>query len=622
MKKILSLLLILVSAKSFCQGPSTSEQKLIFGKIDSIVTSYINYSSFVTPGKNGVTPDAVNNFKGLFAPGIQVPHEMIPAYFYGDTTRPDSIVMRSVNDYSAGILTYFKAGITVQLLYSDINLSSIADKAIKVLMIKKQEGYMPDGLNLQNQDTVVLSLKISDDYSRIVISNVEVLGYKFSSNNDKDGDFIKDDNDPCPDKANVNRQSSTGKSNGCITDWQLAKIAAYLKDSAAAGKAVAEKSRDVKECNDKQTSIDNRISTLNDLLTSAPHFWIGGGVNGGMVNSSLKNGPDLTTTFKGSSAFGGDIHLSYFFGKTASFGISAGAAYSTFSGNLTEDVYNRSFSADDPRHTDAAGHPTKYTQIISLTKGPVVESVSLSQLSIPVTLIYKGKFSDKFGYMLEGGVAYNLQYSGTMSSTDASFIYEAVYNYDKLPKKQPGTNDNNPAGQAFRITRDMATNVYKMDLQTYLTTMSSGYPVGYDVKTFNSTNSSATFDNGSLSFLMRMGLTYNPSPVFSVSATVFFQSSTFNNTSAAAQDYKLINDATSRNYNTLLNGVSSMSNTLVGLRIGIAHTLFYNTDKWKTEQEQLRKNLTETQAQCRGLSKDLMDEQNRLNEVKKHKPVF
>jgi hypothetical protein len=427
--------------------------------------------------------------------------------------------------------------------------------------------------------------------------------------------------------------ASTGKATGCTTDWEQV----YLDRYAASVKLLTDSIRKVfdsaNESTSRQNSYTSGIVHYTNLINTPPHFWIGAGAHAGIVNSSLSNTSNLqagqnalTTTFSGSASFGGDVQLSYFFGKSASFGLGTGIAYTTFSGKLTEDTYSSTFSAKEISGPRAG---TYYAQIVSLTNNaPIVENITLSHLYIPITLIYKGKFSDNFGFQIEAGASYSLQYSGSMGSTNALFDFGARYNFNSTPIYEPGTTDNSNSGTgetgtSFEITKEMAAK-YNMSVAKYFAMMQTNgnYPVGSGIAP-GSTTSTSSFNSGSLGFILRSGVTYYVSPVFNISALVYFESSNFTN-AVPSGGYQLVGAYNSGkpNYNSLLNGVSTMNNTQIGLRVSVAHALFYNVDKWKANRDDLQKSLNVEHKKYQVIHTDLMDLQERLDYLKKHKPVF
>lgn len=318
--------------------------------------------------------------------------------------------------------------------------------------------------------------------------------------------------------------------------------------------------------------------SANGGADSIFHFWVGGGLNYGLMNGSITNADNLTTTFAGTSAFGGDVQLAYFFGKSALFGVTAGVSYTSFAGKLTEDQYSITIDNAMTDNANPNRPPRPFTQIISLTKDAVAENVALHWLSLPVTVAFKGYFSNHAGYQLELGAVYTLHYGGIMNSTNGMFDYEAIYNYSDINRYEPGTNNPN-ANEAFKITKDMAAK-YNMTGQQYLAFMGSSaggsYPVGTGIQP-SSVNSTATFASGDVGFLVRAGVSWYVNPVFFINASAFFQGSSFSNNNTAG--YQLMNEK--RNYNTLLNGISTMRCGIAGLRLSVSHALFYKAHKFK-----------------------------------------
>jgi hypothetical protein len=373
-------------------------------------------------------------------------------------------------------------------------------------------------------------------------------------------------------------------------------------DSVAMAKS--KKLKDSLEYVAKIKSLKSEFNTLTKLSATPPHWWVNVGFAGGSVSSTIsgenaykadvvKANTIPTSTFKSGNFMQFNVGLNYFFGAKANFGVGLGLNYNNISGNVAKDSFHVEYKEKDFWGSD-------FTQLLS-SRGAITEKVSISELSIPITLVYKGDLSKKMGFNIEAGILYNLSYNSTTSSSNGEFDLEAQYILSGSAAN--GGNyydDKNPSEKtSWLITRKQAIANGETDGGTpYLNRMAGqNFSVGASKSAIKSTTTS-NFQSGSIGFIIKPSISYHFNSTASIKAGILFTSTTFNQTT---NTYRIFDKTLT--YNTLLNGVNTMANSNIGVHISFTKALFYNVTKWKSSLEKV--------------NTDLMDYQNKLNTLKK-----
>lgn len=588
MKKYLSIIFCFAICSAYSQTPSTEQKKQSFKVVDELVNNYMQYSKINDPS-------TIQAFKQLFAKDATIPNEIIPAYFYNNKKQPEKILSVSVADYLAKLNEVYPKGYDfVKFLNSAISYKNISKKEVKVIFQKNISAYTNTGLQLEVIDTVQLNIVLAADYTSAAIAKIDLLGTSLKLVNDDDKDFVSNDNDKCKTVRGLYTLD------GCYTVQEQQYI-----DSVVMAKAKIHK--DSLEYVSKIKSLNSESITLTKLAATPPHWWVNIGVAGGSVSSTIsgenaykadvvKANTIPTSTFKSGNFMQFNVGLNYFFGAKANFGIGLGLNYNNISGNVAKDSFHVEYKEKDKSGSD-------FTQLVS-SRGAITEKVGITELSIPITLIYKGDFSKKMGFNIEAGILYNLSYNSTTSSTNSMFDLEAQYLFSGSAANGGNYYDAiNPSEKtSWLITRKQAIANGATDGGTaYLNTMEGyGFYVGAS-KTATKSTTISNFQSGSIGFIIKPSLSYHFNNTASINAGIVFTSTTFNQTT---NTYRVFDKTqNSLNYNTLLNGVNTMANSNIGVHISFTKALFYNVAKWKSSLEKV--------------NTDLMDYQNKLNTLKK-----
>lgn len=503
----------------------------------------------------------------------------------------EKIVDRTLAEFIQMVETNYQDGFSVKLLNSAVSFKEIESNKIKVLIRKKTEGKIyGSGVKLANTDTLLLTLHVSEQYSKILISNIEMIGYKLEFLNDDDHDFMSDPVDACPDERGL--FTSTGcpdKEETKLENSLLAYLHTRETDSATAVASIA-------QVDTKITQTEARIKTLDNLINTRPRWVLTFGANTGVVTADFTNsasGYDYggsntlqqadinpASTFSGGKVVGGFGMLERYFGpkdKPANIGIAAGLAFNSLSGNVKKDTFHVEYKAVDKSNNN-------FTQIISAAE--ISEEINISNVSVPIVAIYRGNFTKKtLGFKVEAGIALNLFYKSQMSSTNPRFDYEAIYKYGtSFPGDQDyfdpgGTADPDPT--SWLITKDyIGKHIGEENVVNYFERMNDNYPnIGLQ-KEPTSFNESATFQVG-VSFMFRPSISFYFKGS-SLNLGAYFIQTKF----SQSGNYRLIDE--NKNYNTLMQGVSKASNSSYGIHISYSLPLFYYFSRWTKELSGLR----------------------------------
>ncbi len=586
-----TLLTTIVNAQ--VQPPSAEQQKVLFESVDNLIQNYINLSRFVLPGQSKVTDGAVTKFKTLFTGDALIADALNPAFYDGDKIYPDAVVVRKVDDYTAKIKVNYPRGFTVKLLNSDVNYKEIANKKIQVLLVKKTAGFRTTDLHLQSTDTVVLHVSVNKDYNSVLISKIDMWGRTLNILNDKEPEF-----------AAAIQSANQKRINDAIAIRQAEEK--RINDSIA--KIKIEEQRRIDSTN-RRDYVNTRIGKLTQLIESPAKWWVGLSLNLGTFNSSLTetsrlgyekyntllaNQVNPAANFSGGSHLGFEVQLQHFFDKKAEIGLGLGFSYGSLSGTISKSAYHAEFQANEKKISGHQGNEIFRQHITA--NGSISEDLSMKNIVLPITFIYRKNLTPKIMLNLEAGLLYNLSFSSTASSNGTLFDYEAIYQYNTDIRFRPGTTFDQgltPDDNSWLITKANAQNNlsasslpanFNYSVAQYFQRMSEiGYNVGLNQAARSETNST-NFSSGSIGFLIRPSVLYKVNENFFIKAGLFYQTISFSN---EVSNYKLMDENYA--YNTMMNGVEKASTSSFGLNVGIVHSLFYNKKKWEVEKQLLMK---------------------------------
>jgi len=513
--------------------------------------------------------------------------------YKSDLLTQEKIVSRSLGDFIVLMEANYPEGLSVKLLNSVVSFKGIEKNEVKLMIEKKTDGKLYlSSVKLQNIDTLVLTLRVSNNYSKVQISNIEMIGYKLSFLNDKDHDFVSDAEDACIDEKGLFQIT------GCPPEGAknfVGKMNAYISNRAS-DSALAVKSLSL--VLPKITVLATRKARLDNLINTPPRWMLVLGANAGAATASLTNNStngysspiksrelNAISNFSGGKSFGGFLMLERYFGIKSNFGVGAGLAFNLISGTIKKDSFRVAYKQQDKRDDF-------FTQIIR-ADGLIEEKVSFSSFSVPITGIYKWNLTPAIGLKIEAGIALNLYNSAKMKSNNGNFDYEAIYKLNNQSPKDyfdPGDPQTGAFDKSSWLLTNNHVSAHTVNPGDYFTKMSAGNEF-YVWQNDNPTqgNTRSNFNLG-VSFFFRPSIAINFNKGATLNLGVFYTSTSF---SQSNDNYKMIDIAGGSNggrrtYNTMMDGVSKMSMSNFGIHISYSYSLFYYLSKWTKELSGLR----------------------------------
>ncbi len=271
--------------------------------------------------------------------------------------------------------------------------------------------------------------------------------------------------------------------------------------------------------------------------------------------------------FQNGYSRGFDAGVAYFFGKNKNYGVGTGLMYLYQQGDLTMDHFHVEYKS-----TDNFGNT--FRQVLT-ANGKINESVTTSNMSIPVLFKYNRWITNKVGFNMDLGPVFNILEQNEIN-TDASFNYEAIYKYTGTQGNIIPVYDNSPtpAANDLVITKERYASTHPgQNVQDYFNSLSNqGYNVGLNVKPTYKTGT-VDYNRPSVGFLIRpaVGIMLNHGMSLNLGAYYLYQ----NFTNDAAGDYKITDKKGT--YNPIANSVSKSVNHCAGISVGFR----YNFPKHK-----------------------------------------
>ncbi|MCF8450984.1 MAG: OmpA family protein [Taibaiella sp.] len=299
------------------------------------------------------------------------------------------------------------------------------------------------------------------------------------------------------------------------------------------------------------------VLDLNFLGGVTTQDYTQGTSTAGYLNSVLVN-PGKAKFEKGSS-LGFNGQLGYFFGPNCHWGLGAGFTYLSQKGDITLDQYQVQYQA-----TDAAGRIFRQ----HITGNNLKESVTSTNLNIPVLLKYKYRFSKAFGFTADAGPMFNLQMKNT-TTNNGNYDYEAVYKFSGAGSDgSPTVYDAAPvpSSSSYLITKSYFTSINPGGnvAQYFQDNRTAGFNVGLNQKPTNS-KGDVSYTTGSVGFIFQPMLSWYLSDHVAINFGGHYMYQSFKNQNVA--NYAMMN--TAGDYSSTLNNVSSTTVSTFGGNVGV-----------------------------------------------------
>jgi outer membrane protein OmpA-like peptidoglycan-associated protein len=262
--------------------------------------------------------------------------------------------------------------------------------------------------------------------------------------------------------------------------------------------------------------------------------------------------------YKDGYALGGDAQLGFFFGHKRHFGIGTGVLLMQQHGDAYLDNYYAQYKA-----TDGAGNI--YRQVV--TGHDIRESITSTNINIPVVLKYKNRFSKHWGFTADAGALVNVQMKNAYT-THGTFDYEAVYKF--VQNSDGGTtsvydNSATPSANDWLITKaEFLRNNPNGNYQDYVNTKRAlGYSVGQTI-TPATRNGKTSYVAGSVGLLIQPSISYYLSDHVALNFGAYYMYQPFKNNPETG--YR-VTDGVGK-YSSVLNSVTESTNQSYGINIG------------------------------------------------------
>ena len=299
--------------------------------------------------------------------------------------------------------------------------------------------------------------------------------------------------------------------------------------------------------------VSGNYGLLNQNLTNKD-------ISSGYLNAVNAYAGNLTFTSGSSTAMEGQF--SYFFNHKKTLGIGIGFSSSQMQGNVTLDQF-----AAEYQSTDFQGNT--FRQKITADQ-PITEALKITNTNIPVVIKYKTRFSRHLGFKADFGIVYNVQLTNSYN-TNASFDYEAIYQYQK---NSDGTYtavyDNSPTPTNINewfITKNQYAGSNEAGMwKSFDSLHNQGYNVGLGVSP-NKNTGNVSYTKGSIGFLVRPQFSWYMGNRLTLNIGGYIMYQSFNN--QVNNNYKITDKV--GEYSSVLNSVTTATFISYGGTIGLSY---------------------------------------------------
>lgn len=550
MKKYLFLLLSILSLHSAFSQELTWEQKYRAIKaVDSIMRIYSDNLSFTDPNSDSISSKAMKRFGSIFSSDATVFDDLNPSFFEGNMQDKLKFKERSVEEFlSLTKQTYPMGLLTANITNMRIGYNDLSSYAAIVSVEKEVIAVTRNNWRVKMKDTLLVTLRLSEDYRTAKIQKISQDGSVYDAvnyriQNDRDNDFVIDDEDNCKDIPGYIQY------NGC--EPPIGPFATLLVGGG----------------------IGYSIETF-------------GGTTGDIQDAGSYDLYDVTfTPTSGADPdLQGSIELELFPWRERQIGIGFGGMISFMNAKLKikQGHYNVVYESDNDlllNYTTDDGKDEldrDYRRLIN-NSTEVSENVNLIYFTPFVNLKLKKQFNDsKLGFKLNIGAGISLKTTPSIGKHDGTFQYGAEYSY--LSNNTWGYSESETQLE-IKLTQDFI-NSYS-GTSGLLNTL-SGAGLNYDLWEYSISGadvpSSAEVKLGfGYRFMVTPAITYQTFSSLYWNFGIQLMYSSHTNESFEASSYALTN--TLSEYNTLLLGTKKVQHLYFGLTAGLSFSLAKKFDK-------------------------------------------
>ncbi len=502
----------------FAQQPNWEQKRTLITSLDELINKF---SAQVASPSDKSFEKFSSDFKNLFLVDVQIPDDISPVYFDGETQTPFRVKKRSVDEYLQRVKKLYPKTVRASVQNHVFDLSNVQNLNAKIYLIRSIWGSTAEGYYVRNDDTLAIETTLDSAKRNLKISSIEYLGGNFRITNDKDKDFVIDKLDKCPDLPGLK------EFNGCPPPSRPQEYFSF--------------------------TIHKSLSA--NISLSLPSSGFSQGAYDQLIKATARiSDPEVD---KGtSSQFGFSMNLERFFGRVRLVGVRAGLQYDFISFDVTEQKFFAEY-----RSKDIANY--YYRRVLESTQA-VTESEKLHLLRIPVEFIFSKKINEKLSGFIALGPVFSFALSAT-SKPNASFNYGAIYVKSNADPKN--NFSSNPVRQPdwWLMTEDFASQ--HGDANKYFDDRKAE---GYDVDNNVDITESVKFKlNPAVSLTGELGLQYKISSTNSLQLGFQWMNGSFSTKNSG--EYKLTDRV--GDYDSMINGTEKLKTSFIAIRIGLAIAL-------------------------------------------------
>ncbi len=331
----------------------------------------------------------------------------------------------------------------------------------------------------------------------------------------------------------------------------------------------------------QQKAPETKKYTTDDQL---PRWVIDVNLMGGVLNQDITTtNPVLnytralssskigSLTFDKGMSYGGNAQIGFFFDNKSHFGIGTGIMYLSQKGNVTMNNYKVEYQSSNDQWNNT------FRQVITAT-APIKEELKITNVSIPLLLKFKYRFTKRVGISADAGLVYNAMLKNSYS-TNAKFNYEAIYKHVTNGTTISTVYDNGatPDNTDLVITEQQYLATHQGgDVNAYMTQQRNiGYNVGWGVEP-DTKKGSVSYSQSSVGFLFQPSFSYYFTDKVALNIGGYYMYQMFTHAPTGQRLTDKVGE-----YNSFLNNVTTTNATSFGGNIGMRFYFSKFSDKDK-----------------------------------------
>ena len=173
MKKIFVIVLSLLVGYVHAQELTAAQKKRAGEKVYNLFAKYVDYSTLKDNDKGyAVSDSSVQRFSDLFEKDAKVFGEIM------DTDTTDYVITRSektLDQYLNNAKTFFQKGLNAKTQRANITFNNLAQQQAKIVYERSVNAMSASGKTYISKDTLVMAVKLSDDYNTAKIAYISLL---------------------------------------------------------------------------------------------------------------------------------------------------------------------------------------------------------------------------------------------------------------------------------------------------------------------------------------------------------------------------------------------------------------------------------------------------------------